>query len=681
MGSGCYVTADVTINPLPNATAGPSTVCEGNSITLTNTTPGGTWSTTSGTATVGVTTGIVTGTSGGTAIITYTDALGCYVTKVITVHPTTAIMGTTTICQYFTTTLTNSTTGGTWSSANPGIATVSSTGIVTGVTAGSVIITYLLPSLCPVTKVININPKPTAPGVVSPLSLCQYIPAGSLTPIGTGITWYGPYVTLGAPSINPNTDTPGTYHFYVTQTSTAGCKSDSSHLVAIVNPKPAPPVAADIRYCQLDVASPMTAIGSNLNWYTSATSASPLASPPTPSTTYSGIKTWYVTQTINGCESDRIGADAVIMSKPNFKISGSTKVCVSDSITLAFDGSAANIAYFWTIPGDVTILNGSSVLSPSISLQFNDTASAKLITLSAMDSTGHCKTSKSVYVNVTAVPVVSSLSQRDVCINDTVSLALSYRSANALSYTWQIDGQPMQSSSALNIVTANSNSGGPFLVRWNTLGNHEIKIQAFGPGNCPSKISNDSIFVHDLPDASFKTTSPKGRPCLEDSVYFEATSPNYTYAYKWLPEHYFTSVNGPRIWGRLGEEQNVITLKVGDPFGCVSKNTVAIAADACCQVFFPTAFTPNADGNNDNFRPLFITLGGKTQESISFHRFHSFRITNRWGQTVFETTNSEAMWDGTFNGTPQDMGVFFYFIEYDCNGKTLQQKGELTLVR
>jgi gliding motility-associated-like protein len=135
------------------------------------------------------------------------------------------------------------------------------------------------------------------------------------------------------------------------------------------------------------------------------------------------------------------------------------------------------------------------------------------------------------------------------------------------------------------------------------------------------------------------------------------------------------------MWGRLGEEQSVITLVVADPFGCTAKNKVEIAADACCQVVFPSAFTPNADGHNDYFRPLFITLGGQTKESISYHQFHSLRIANRWGQTVFETTSSEGRWDGTFNGAPQDMGVFFYFIKYDCGGKIVEQKGVVTLVR
>ncbi|NDC41638.1 MAG: gliding motility-associated C-terminal domain-containing protein, partial [Chitinophagia bacterium] len=89
------------------------------------------------------------------------------------------------------------------------------------------------------------------------------------------------------------------------------------------------------------------------------------------------------------------------------------------------------------------------------------------------------------------------------------------------------------------------------------------------------------------------------------------------------------------------------------------------------KVTFPNAFTPNNDGRNDHFRPVFD----------GFHRFHYFRIMNRWGQTIFETTNNDASWDGTFGGVPQDMGVYFFVLKYDCGGNTMEEKGDFTLIR
>jgi gliding motility-associated-like protein len=114
-----------------------------------------------------------------------------------------------------------------------------------------------------------------------------------------------------------------------------------------------------------------------------------------------------------------------------------------------------------------------------------------------------------------------------------------------------------------------------------------------------------------------------------------------------------------------------VSLKVTNAFGCTNSDSVLISPEACCKVSFPNAFTPNNDGRNDRFRPVFN----------GYHRFSGFRIFNRWGQTVYESINTDAEWDGTFGGVPQDMGIYFYFIKYDCGGKTIEEKGDFTLIR
>lgn len=56
-------------------------------------------------------------------------------------------------------------------------------------------------------------------------------------------------------------------------------------------------------------------------------------------------------------------------------------------------------------------------------------------------------------------------------------------------------------------------------------------------------------------------------------------------------------------------------------------------------------------------------------------------VVNRFGQTVFETISVNKGWNGTFNGVPQDLGVYFYFVSYECDGKLLEKKGDVTLIR
>ena len=163
LGTGCYKTANVTINTTPAGITGNNTICGGATLPLTETTTGGTWTSSLATvATIG-TTGIVTGIvgAGGTSTISYT--LGtCRATTVVTVlsTPTAATIAATSICMNATTTLTGAPTGGTWSSASSNVTTAGS--ILTGVSAGTATVTYTLGTGCYKTANVTINTTPAA---------------------------------------------------------------------------------------------------------------------------------------------------------------------------------------------------------------------------------------------------------------------------------------------------------------------------------------------------------------------------------------------------------------------------------------------------------------------------------------------------------------------------------------
>lgn len=153
--------------------SGTLITCQGLNTTLTNPTAGGTWSSsTPAVAIVGATTGIVTGISGGTSTITYATSPTCFVTAVVTVTPFTPITGSLTVCRGLTSTLGNPTPGGSWFSSATGVATVGvGTGVVSGTSVGTTVITYILPSGCFTTAVVTVNPSPA--GIVGTPAICQ----------------------------------------------------------------------------------------------------------------------------------------------------------------------------------------------------------------------------------------------------------------------------------------------------------------------------------------------------------------------------------------------------------------------------------------------------------------------------------------------------------------------------
>ena len=91
-----------------------------------------------------------------------------------------------------------------------------------------------------------------------------------------------------------------------------------------------------------------------------------------------------------------------------------------------------------------------------------------------------------------------------------------------------------------------------------------------------------------------------------------------------------------------------------------------------CDIWLPTALSPNGDGRNELMR-VKGTLGAYSQ-------FH-FAIFNRWGVNVYVSDDINAGWDGTYNNEPQPIGTYFYLLTSTLDGKTYNMKGDFQLVR
>ncbi len=162
--SGCQVTAEVTVNPLPGAIAGGNDFCQGSVENYTSASPGGTWvSSNTGVVTINSGTGAATGVSAGVTTISYTLPTGCRVTKTVTVNNMpAAITGAFGICAGGSSALTSGTPGGVWSSSTPAVGTVSAGGVVTAIGVGNTTIDYTLGTGCVRSVEVTVNSTPGA---------------------------------------------------------------------------------------------------------------------------------------------------------------------------------------------------------------------------------------------------------------------------------------------------------------------------------------------------------------------------------------------------------------------------------------------------------------------------------------------------------------------------------------
>ncbi|ELV7524972.1 T9SS type B sorting domain-containing protein [Flavobacterium psychrophilum] len=272
---------------------------------------------------INATTGTITpnGSPAANYTITYTipaASAGCSpvtATTLVTIHALPTITGALNACIGTTTQLTGSGTANAtnpWISSNSVIATVSNTGLVTGVSVGSATITYKNSNGCDVTAIVTINVLPTITGT---LNACIGLTT-QLTGLGTANTtnpWVADNIAIATVS---NTGlvtgvTGGTA--IITYTNSNGCATKAT--VTINNPS-APGVITPITYCLNDITNPITATGSNLLWYATVTGGVGSTSAPTPLTTAVGNTNYYVSQTVGTCESPRAVITSNISEPP-----------------------------------------------------------------------------------------------------------------------------------------------------------------------------------------------------------------------------------------------------------------------------------------------------------------------------------------------------------------------------
>lgn len=119
----------------------------------------------------------------------------------------------------------------------------------------------------------------------------------------------------------------------------------------------------------------------------------------------------------------------------------------------------------------------------------------------------------------------------------------------------------------------------------------------------------------------------------------------------------------------VSQEGNYI-LHVKNDCGTAS-GSIKIIKDNC-QFYMPSAFTPNDDGLNDDFGIV----------SFGFIKRFDFQIFNRWGQSVFSTSNPALRWSGSINGKKSPTGIYVWMVTYtDWRGKAFVERGTVALIR
>ncbi|MFZ5553989.1 MAG: PKD domain-containing protein [Bacteroidota bacterium] len=114
-----------------------------------------------------------------------------------------------------------------------------------------------------------------------------------------------------------------------------------------------------------------------------------------------------------------------------------------------------------------------------------------------------------------------------------------------------------------------------------------------------------------------------------------------------------------------------VTLTVTNAQGCTSTITYYLHIGTDFSFYCPNAFTPNGGDLNE----LFMSKG------VGISTF-SMQIFNRWGELIFESTDINKGWDGTYMGKEAAIDVYIWKVRLTAtDGIPYDFIGHVTLIR
>ncbi len=195
----------------------------------------------------------------------------------------------------------------------------------------------------------------------------------------------------------------------------------------------------------------------------------------------------------------------------------------------------------------------------------------------------------------------------------------------------------------------------------------------------PRTTGCDSIatLILTVDDTKLPTRYPTITTTPNTPTQLQARQLGSNFDYFWTPP---TGLNSVSIYNPIftfGQDQEYQITMVSDQ-GCSVTDTLLVKvngsgpAGITSDLFVPNAWTPNNDGVNDKLFPL--------TENVT--KLNFFRVFNRWGQLMFETSTIGDGWDGVFNGKPMMMDTYTWTAEaVGIDGKTFRRSGNAVLIR
>lgn len=442
---------------------------------------------------------------------------------------------------------------------------------------------------------------------------------------------------------------PGEYVIRLTAMNPNTCNMEDVVERTIMVIEPQSGTLDDLRACNGEsvvIGPDNSPVGAQYEWQP----ADYLSDPADPNPVFSpGASTEYVLLIRYGVCTDTL-RQQIHVSSIDLSVSEDMVLCEPEEIVLNALADAEGAHYTWSLQADLS----APLLSGEGQTELSYAVSTPVIIYVGAEING-CLATEEIAIDMVSFQTIIQ-GDFTACEGDTVTLFV-LNPNPVFVYEWSPE-------------SALVSGQGEALVEVQVDETTTFHVESITPFGCSAE-DEVLVTVSGLQTDDIDATVSANTVLAGQSVTLTANPEGY--AYSWTP---VGGVNTPTgrvteatVWGTT-----TYYVQVSDG-ECVARDSVRVVVlEFVCGppfIYVPNAFTPNKDGNNER---LFVRAN-HIDDLI-------FRIYDRWGELVFETTDSDRGWDGTYKEVPVDPAVFVYYLEATCaGGETYIEKGNITVIR
>ncbi len=321
--------------------------------------------------------------------------------------------------------------------------------------------------------------------------------------------------------------------------------------------------------------------------------------------------------------------------------------CQGSDVSIIVQSSIPNLNIEWLVANDV--------IGTGIALSgYNPVGDVTLISM-ASDNFG-CVDSDTVVLQESIIDA-EILGNQFVCFGDEVELQFRAVSSDGYSLDWNPKDDIVSDDG--DIITVAPQETTTYTANY---------VKTDGCQN----ILNYTVEVDGFFDGLMADASPQEILLGQSTDLFTDQNPDYNYV--WSPsESLDDALTAEPV--ATPDVTTIYTVQVTDDNGCIESDTVEVrVVQPTCDdsdIFVPNMFTPNGDLFNDTWR-----IESNFLDEFELH------VYDRWGEEVFESTDQDIEWDGSYNNKELEPDVYGYYLRAVCiNGLEYEKQGNVTIVR